>query len=85
MDEKEFAQTRLGQGPQPGERYRHYKGGEYVIVCRSVDEATLEQLVTYRSLAKGGTWTRTLRNFTEAVPLDDSLSPKFAKRFERLA
>jgi hypothetical protein len=66
-DDKDGAQELLATGPQPGERYRYYKGGEYEVVCRSVREDTLEQLVTYRSAARGGVWTRTLENFFESV------------------
>jgi hypothetical protein len=53
--------------PQPGERYEHYKGGEYEVVCLSLCEATGQPLVTYRSLLKGYTWTRTLANWLEEV------------------
>lgn len=47
--------------------YRHYKGGLYVVLAISLDEATGEPLVTYRSNQKGTYWTRTLRNFQEHV------------------
>lgn len=66
-EKKTDAQNLLSTGPQPGEFYRHYKGGEYEIVLRSVKEDTLEQLVSYRSIRYGGAWTRTLENFTELV------------------
>ena len=82
-DPKDAAQAHLLSGPQPGEHYRHWKGGLYVVVARSVQEDTLEQLVTYRSLAKGGTWTRTLANFTERVPLAAGPPLASAARFER--
>lgn len=53
--------------PQPGETYRHFKGGLYEIVARSLREDTLEPLVTYRSLEDGECWTRTLENFNGSV------------------
>ena len=60
--------------PQPGQRYRHYKGGEYLIVATSLAEDTLEPLVAYRSVQHGTVWTRTLVNFLELV---DS-NPRFS-------
>ncbi len=57
------------ESPAIGDIYEHYKGGLYVVLCRSVDEETLQPLVTYRSNLKGYTWTRTLKNFTATVQL----------------
>lgn len=67
----------------PGQIYRHYKGGLYVIVSVSIDEGTLEPLVTYRSNKKGTCWTRTLDNFTEKVcnSAVTSLNEPFVPRF----
>lgn len=60
-------QSQRKDGPQAGQRWLHYKGDEYEVVCRSVDEVTLEHLVTYRSVALGHVWTRTLANWYELV------------------
>ena len=40
--------------PQPGERYQHYKGGEYEVICMCNHTETNEILVVYRSLSFGG-------------------------------
>ena len=61
------AQALLVTGPQPGQYYRHYKGAVYFVLCRSVKEDTLEQLVTYQSVCKGFVWTRTLDNWNALV------------------
>lgn len=66
-DKGALAQELLTTGPQPGQVYEHYKGDRYEVVCRSVKEDTLEQLVSYRSLKYGYVWTRTLENWQEAV------------------
>ena len=76
-DLKDMAQRQAIGGPQPGEVYRHYKGGIYSIVARSIKEDTLEPLVTYHSNAKGTNWTRTLENFTEVV--DAAIGPRFVR------
>lgn len=78
---KDLAQQQAVGGPQVGEIYRHYKGGLYVIVARSIKEDTLEPLVTYRSNAKGTFWTRTLANFTEEVGMITKNMP--LKRFTK--
>jgi hypothetical protein len=74
---KDLAQRQATGGPLPGEVYRHYKGGIYSIVCRSIKEDTLEPLVTYHSNAKGTNWTRTVENFTEMV--DATIGPRFTR------
>lgn len=58
---------RIMDQPHVGDRYRHYKGGEYEVVMRSIDENTLTHLVTYRSVERGSVWTRTLANWNELV------------------
>ncbi len=57
------AQMLRAEGPQPGQRWRHYKGGEYRVVLRSVRESDLTQLVSYESIDHGEVWTRTLFGF----------------------
>ena len=39
---KDLAQRQTTGGPQPGEVWRHYKGGFYVIVARSLQEAQVK-------------------------------------------
>lgn len=40
--------------PQPGEKWQHYKGGQYEIICMCNHTETNEELVIYRSLSFGG-------------------------------
>jgi hypothetical protein len=76
---KDLVQRQAAGGPQEGEIYRHYKGGRYAIVARSLMEDTLEPLVTYFSESKGTYWTRTLANFTETVDWGGKLGPRFMR------
>jgi hypothetical protein len=78
-DLKDLAQKQATGGPQPGEVYRHYKGGIYSIVARAIKEDTLEPLVIYHSNLKQTNWARTLENFTEAVEVDGKPCPRFAR------
>ena len=69
--------------PNAGDRYRHYKGGEYEIVATGFLEDTEAPCVVYRSLKKDIVWVRTAKNFLETVEHDGkschaSLSFKFA-------
>jgi hypothetical protein len=77
---KEIAQAQARWGPQPGEIYRHYKGGLYVVTARSLKEDTLEPLVTYRGNAHGTHWTRFLANFVEDVfDQGGGVTPRFSR------
>ena len=57
--------------PEPKEKYRHFKGGEYEIITISRFESTDEILVTYcptyKVEGKIKNWTRTLDDFLEPV------------------
>jgi hypothetical protein len=44
----------MKQYPQPGEKWQHYKGGQYEIICMCNHTDTNEELVIYRSLSFGG-------------------------------
>jgi hypothetical protein len=60
--------------------WRHYKGGIYTLVACSLNESTLEPMVTYRSNRKGTYWTRTLNNFVEQVETSPGLfCPRFTQ------
>ena len=81
-DQKDKVQLNLQEaGISQGERFRHYKGGEYQIIACAVKEDTLEPLIIYQSLLKGSIWARTLKNWNEEVEIDG----KLIKRFKKLA
>jgi len=63
-----------------GERYRHFKGGEYEIVslARNCDKAD-EELVVYRALVDGKVWVRLLDEFCGDKVFGDG---RRVKRFE---
>jgi hypothetical protein len=53
--------------PQPGEKWQHYKGGQYEIVCMCNHTETNEVLVIYRSLSFGGFHARPYIEWHEVV------------------
>ena len=57
--------------PQPGEKWQHYKGGEYEIVCMCNYTGTDEALVIYRSLSFGGFHARPYSEWHEQIGDDD--------------
>lgn len=77
MDDKDIAQQRINdEGPAPGSRFRHYKGGEYIVVANALEEATLQHVVVYRS-PKGTTWTRTIDDWNATVEMDGTTMRRF--------
>jgi hypothetical protein len=59
--------------------YRHYKGGEYMVVDMARHSETLEPLVVYRALyGEGGLWVRPYAMFFEQVEIEGCLQPRFA-------
>lgn len=52
---------------QPG-RWRHFKGGEYVVLSMATHSETLEPMVVYRALYGDGTiWVRPAAMWNETV------------------
>ncbi len=63
-----------------GQLYRHYKGGSYEVVTLALKEDTLEFLVIYKSLDRGGTiWARTWSNWNEEVEVGGRSVPRFTR------
>lgn len=44
--------------PRPGEKWNHYKGGEYEIITLAVHTETQETMVVYKSLLFGTIYCR---------------------------
>lgn len=59
------------------QRYRHYKGGLYELVCVATLESDLSEMVVYRA-ADGSTWTRPKSVFFELVDVGGTMVPRFA-------
>jgi hypothetical protein len=59
------------------ERYRHYKGGLYELVCVARLESDLSEMIVYRA-ADGSIWTRPKEVFFELVEVDGAWLPRFA-------
>ncbi len=58
-------------------KYRHFKGGEYEVLCVAKHSETLEEMVVYRALyGEGGVWVRPASMWNEEVE-------KEGKRYKR--
>jgi len=69
----------LPSEPRPG-KYRHYKGGEYLVLGLARHSETLEPLVVYQALyGEKGLWVRPAAMFTETVVVDGRSLPRFAR------
>lgn len=63
------------------EKYKHFKGGLYEMVCEAMDSENQEDLIVYKSLKDGKVWVRPKKMFFEQV----EVSGKVVPRFERLS
>jgi hypothetical protein len=68
----------------PNGRYRHYKGGEYLVVGEALHTETEETLVLYHSIRDGVpsvvVFARPSAMFAEMVIIDGVRTPRFAPR-----
>ena len=59
-------------------KYRHFKGGEYLVEGVATHSETREEMVVYRPLyGEGGLWVRPLRMFQESVEHDGAVRSRF--------
>ncbi|MBP3465794.1 MAG: DUF1653 domain-containing protein [Angelakisella sp.] len=57
-------------------RYRHFKGGEYLLVDFARHSETQEWMAVYRALyGEGGLWVRPLAMWSEPVERDGQTYP----------
>jgi len=69
--------------PGPG-RYRHYKGGEYLVIGTARHSESDELLVVYRCLYDNDSlWVRPLAMFMESIAVDGQEVPRFKRCGER--
>ncbi len=63
-----------------GARYRHFKGGEYVVTAVAKHSETLEDMVVYQEIhGEQNSWVRPLGMFTENVNDNGNEKPRFEK------
>ena len=61
-----------------GQRYRHFKGNEYLVLHLAKHSETLEELVVYQALyGERGIWVRPLKMFLELVKVEEQLVYRF--------
>lgn len=62
---------------KPG-KYRHFKGGEYMLLGVARHSETGELLAVYRALyGQGGLWVRPAAMWNETVERDGCRGPRF--------
>lgn len=61
-------------------KYRHFKGGEYEVLCTAKHSETQEEMVVYRALyGSGEVWVRPAVMWNEQVLCDGKFVPRFQK------
>ena len=61
-----------------GNKYRHFKGNEYLVMHIAKHSETLEELVVYQALyGEMGVWVRPLEMFLEQVEVNGQMVNRF--------
>lgn len=76
---KDIAQAELEKLPvKIGQKYTHYKGGEYEVIALALKEDTLEPLVIYKSPQHGNTvWARVWDDWNADVEWEGKTLKRF--------
>lgn len=64
---------------QIGAKYKHYKGGKYIVIGSAKHSETLEELVIYRRFNDKKLWARPKKMFLENVTINGITKPRFAE------
>ena len=60
-------------------KYRHFKGGEYEVLCVAYHSETGEEMVVYRALyGEQKVWVRPKKMWLETVERDGKRMPRFS-------
>ncbi len=63
---------------EPGQVYKHYKGGMYEIISAAIHTETNEYLIVYKSLEDNRVWCRPHHMFTEVLNVSEDIGiPRF--------
>lgn len=61
-----------------GQKYKHFKGNEYLVLQLAKHSETEEDMVVYQALyGERGIWVRPLRMFEEKVEVNGKLVNRF--------
>jgi hypothetical protein len=75
-------QNNKGPYPQPGQKWQHYKGGQYEIVAMCNHTDTNEALVVYKSLSFGGYHARPYSEWYDLI--NYNIFGEYVCRFEQI-
>ena len=71
--------------PQHGEKYQHYKGGRYEVICMCNHTDTNEPLVIYKSLSFGSQYAIPFSEWNDQVDTqNDGGKEQPIFRFEKI-
>lgn len=67
-----------------GNKYRHFKGHEYIVIAIANDSETLEKVVVYKNLNNDDYWVRPYDMFNSLVDKEKYPDVEQKYRFEEI-
>ena len=67
-----------------GNKYRHFKGHEYLVIAIAKDSETLKNIVVYKNLENGDCWVRDYDMFNSLVDKEKYPDVEQEYRFEEI-
>jgi len=67
-----------------GNKYRHFKGHEYVVIAIANDSESLEKMVVYKNLNGSDCWVRSYNMFNSLVDKEKYPNVEQKYRFEEI-
>lgn len=71
--------------PEPGSKWKHWKGGVYIVMCIAICSETGKDLVIYKSVEDDKIYSRPLEMWHEYINKNRSCTHMSPPRFRKIS